>query len=378
MDKTGTGTEFRKNGEIRAGPRLAACVLGCLAGLVFNALVFGPSLATTLAGTNDFMGLYPGGRLAGGPAIYDARQVFAVERETVGYANPRLLFCRPPYYAALMWPLGRLPYHAAYLIYQVLMLASAAAFVRWWPETPPRWTALACCWSLPLAAAFAIGQDVPLLLAVIAGALALLKARRDFAAGLLFSLCAIKFHLFLLVPVFIVARRMWRFAGGLAAGGTVLLALAFAAGGAHAFGGFLRTATLPQSNPGRDVMPNLNGLFQGAVGLEIAAAPLVAAAVWVAARRGTVAWALGATLAAGLLTSHHAYVADCAMVLPGALIAVNQAEWRWQRYLALFLLLPLAYLGAYLGPAILITRLGLVALAFSFALSAPAEVPRGS
>lgn len=344
-----------------------ALALVCLAGIACNALILGPGLIHTLRGQNDFMGLYPGGRLAGGSGVYDPAQSAALQRQAVGYANPRLLFCRPPYYAALMWPLARLPYFPAYLLFEALMVAAAAAFVWLWPATRWRITLAATCWSLPLAAAFAIAQDVAALLAVIAGALLLLNRRRDFAAGLVFSLCAIKFHLFLLVPVWIVARRLWGFAGGLAVGGAVLALLSLAAAGPGGFLAFARAASSSIVSPGLDVMPNLNGLFHGNGRLELAATLTVAALVWLAARRGSQSWALAATLVGGLLTSHHAYAADCALLLPALLVMESETDRSWQRRLALFLMAPIVYIGMYAGPAILITRLSLVVLCVSFA-----------
>jgi len=353
----------------------AALALVCLAGIGCNALILGPGLINTVRGHNDFMGLYPGGRLAGGSGVYDPVQSAAVQRQAVGYANPHLLFCRPPYYAALMWPLARLPYFPAYLVFQAFMLAAAALFIRMWPAMAWQTRLAATCWSLPLAAALAIAQDVAALLAVLAVALRLLNQRRDFAAGLVFSLCAIKFHLFLLVPVWILARQLWRFAGGLAAGGAGLAILSLAAAGSGGFRTFVRTASSPIVNPGLAVMPNLNGLFHGNGSLELAGALAVAALVWLGARRGSQAWALGATLVGSLLTSHHAYIADCALLLPALLTMASEADRVWPRSLALFLMAPVVYIGMLAGPsAIWVTRLSLVALCVSFTAAPLARV----
>jgi hypothetical protein len=248
------------------------------------------------------------------------------------------------------------------------MLAACAVFVRWWPATNWRTTLAAACWSLPLIDAFAIGQDVAMLLAVVAVTLVLLDRHRDFAAGLVFCLCAIKFHLFLMVPVWILARRMWRFAGGLAAGGAVLAVLSVAAAGAGGFRDFVRAASSATVNPGIEIMPNFNGLFNGNWKFELAGGLVVAALTTLAARRGSQAWALGGMLAGGLLTSHHAYIADCAIVLPALLIMAAEAGRGWQRWLALFLMAPIVYL-AMLTDAILVTRLCLLTLCVSFAVA---------
>jgi hypothetical protein len=343
-----------------------ALALCCLAGIACNVLIMGPGLILSTRGQNDFMGLYPGGKLAGGPGVYDAAQSATVQREAVGYSNPRLLFCRPPYYAALMWPLARLPYLAAYFVYQSIMLAAAGVFVWLWPGIGWRTTLAAACWSLPLFAAFAIAQDVAVLLAAIAAAAALLNRRRDFAAGLIFSLCAIKFHLFLLVPVWIVGQRLWRFAGGLAAGGAALVGLALAATGLNGFRDFARTAGSSIVSPGLELMPNLNGLFHGNAGLEAAGALSIAAIVWFAARRGSPSWALATALVGGLLTSHHAYIADCALLLPALLVMFSETNRGWQRLLAVLLMAPIVYVGVYAGAAILATRLSMIVLCINF------------
>ena len=339
----------------------------CLAGVAFNAVVLGPALAHSLHGQNDFLGLYPGGRLAGTNGVYDPAQNAAVQQKALGYSKPQLLFCRPPYYAALMWPIARLPYFPAYLAFQALMLAAVATFVCVWPDIPTQTTLLAACWSLPLAAALAIGQDDAVLLAVLAVTATLLNRRRNFAAGLVFCLCAIKPHLFLLTAVWIVARQMWRFAGGLAVGGVVLAALSLAAAGPDGFAAFLRTVTTPVINPGLEVMPNLNGLFHGNVTLEVAGAVVAAVLVGVAARSGSQQWALGALLLGGLLTSHHAYIPDCTLLLPAALAMASEADRPWQRYLALFLLAPIVYVGMFAGIAFVATAC-VVVLCGSFAI----------
>ena len=58
-------------------------------------------------------------------------------------------------------------------------------------------------------------QDLPLLLVWLAGAMALDKRGRPFAAGMLLSLCSTKVHLFLPLPVALVAAGRRSVLGGL-------------------------------------------------------------------------------------------------------------------------------------------------------------------
>lgn len=58
------------------------------------------------------------------------------------------------------------------------------------------------------------------MLLALAAAILLQDRRRDLPAGAIFALCLLRFHLFLLLPVLLLTKRMWRFALG------TLLALA--------------------------------------------------------------------------------------------------------------------------------------------------------
>ncbi|MGD0579013.1 MAG: glycosyltransferase family 87 protein, partial [Bryobacteraceae bacterium] len=201
-------------------------LLGAL-GILVSVATYGPALRFSVRGVNDFRTFYPGARLAGSSEMYDPALVRAVQEETTGKPDRDLPYCRLPYFALLLAPLGRLPYLTAYWIWEGLCLAAAIAFALLWEVPDRKAVVLTCCWSIPLFGALAVGQDIPLLLLTIAVSMRLETRQRSFAAGLVFALCAAKFHLFLLLPLLIVGRRMWRFAAGLLTGGSVLLALSF-------------------------------------------------------------------------------------------------------------------------------------------------------
>ena len=57
-------------------------------------------------------------------------RVWQVQEETAGMANRALQFTRLPWVAGALWPLGRLPYVAAYAVFQALSLAALAALPR--------------------------------------------------------------------------------------------------------------------------------------------------------------------------------------------------------------------------------------------------------
>lgn len=352
---------------LRSRYRPFVILLVCLAGLAVNAIIYLPFLR--ISPNNDFLGLYPGGKLAGTAHLYDSHAVMSVQFASAHIINPQRLFVRLPFYAALLWPLARLPYLPALHLYRALLIVTIALFVCLWPSKQRSAALVACSWSLPLAASLVIGQDVALLLAVIAGTLWLMNRDRHFLAGLLFSLCAIKPHLFLLFPAVILAQKLWTLLAGFLAGGVLLLCVSFLAAGPHWLSAFVRVATLPGTNPQLHLMPNLHALWHGNSWPEASCACCLALLVWYIARRTALEWSFAAALAAGILASHHAYVADCAILIPALLIALARATHRWQQWFALFMLSPAAYVGIYLnGAPALIVRLLLVLLCLSFAI----------
>ena len=166
----------------------------------------------------DFLSFYAGARLAGTSQLYSSNAVHEIQ---AGYEREPAqvrAYIRPAFYAVLLWPLGKLSYHAAAVVWQVRNVLGIGIFIWCWARDRAAMIVL----FMPLLIALVLGQDVPILLAVFADVVWLLRKNRLFLAGLLMALCAVKFHLFLLLPLVIVAKRLWRFAGGLAVGGAAL------------------------------------------------------------------------------------------------------------------------------------------------------------
>src|SRR5260370_1248805 len=78
----------------------------------------------------------------------------------------------------------------------------------------------------------------------------------DFWAGMALCLCAIKPHLFILMPLVVIPQRRWRILAGAAVGGTILLALSFLVGGPNWFGKY--RMSLQGQTPDLDHMPNIH------------------------------------------------------------------------------------------------------------------------
>jgi hypothetical protein len=296
---------------------------------------------------NDFLPLYVGAKLAGTGDLYDSHAYYAFMIHRFEALHESLRFTRPPFYASLLWPLSRLPYETAYLVWWLLRLAALAGFVALW-RIPSRADAmLFTSLSVPVFASLAAGQDTPFLLLLIAVALRCWETDRPFGAGLALSLCAIKFHLFVLLPLLFLRQRLGRMAAGFAAGAAALLALTFAVEGSRWPLDYYHVLTDGRVHPGADSMPNLHGLFaalpQG-IYLEAAAAAAVVAAAWVALPRVPFPSGFGLTLLGGLLLSYHSYLMDAALLLPALLIVLATTARYWIKAWGALLLSPPAAL----------------------------------
>jgi hypothetical protein len=332
-----------------------------LFGLALVLFFMRDSLHYLWSGRNDYLSFYAGARLVGSSNLYDPQQASSVQMQTAGFFGEALAYIRPPFYAVLLWPLGKLPYRESYFVWQALLSGALVAFILLW-RIPDRKTAvLACCWSLPLILAIAHGQDLTFLLLLFAVSLRIYRTR-PFTAGVVLSLCAIKFHLFLLLPLLIIGQKRWRLLGGLVAGGAALAAISFAAASPNRY---LDILTRPGIAPEPQIMPNFHGLLLGVPYgwlMELLLGLATAVAVWLISRRSDFEYALAAALVGGLLISHHAYPQDCTLLLPALLIVMARSSDWCLNYLCIALFTPWPYLILTQGDPLNIVRLAIVTL----------------
>jgi len=194
--------------------------------------------------TTDFVSFYSAGVLAnhGAPALaYDPTTHYAVERQIRGQGIDYQYFYYPPVYLLLCSVLARLPYMAAFFLFEAttlaLFLAAGCAIAG-----ERRLSVL-----LPLVAfpsvfwTFGLGQNAFLTAALFAAA-TLSIDRRPVLAGLLFGALCYKPHVGLLVPVALAASGRWRAFGAAAAGATALALLSLGLYGADCWRGFFAAA----------------------------------------------------------------------------------------------------------------------------------------
>lgn len=314
----------------------------------------------TVNGGGDFSEFYSASKLVGTGHLYDWSRIRELELRNGFITVP---FGRFPVYAVLFKPLAALPYIYGRVAWLIVNAAALIGFAILWPVGRRRDKILMLCWSCPATVLLTYGQDTGLFLFFVTVGLRLLQSRRDVAAGLIFSLCAAKFHLALGIPVFLLARRKWgALAGGLA-GGLVQLAISFAAEGQGWPSRLMHLAAIKEFSPSRLRMVNLVGLthwlpFGGY--MEAVLALLALAAVWVISRRSPLAIGLTAAVTGGLLVSHHAYLYDAVLLLPACALALRLPAHRAMRIWAILLCLPIPYLLLIQGHGIwLLAQIGI-------------------
>ncbi len=315
----------------------ALLLLAIAAGILFWAWRFASQPKVLSECTTDFAAFYAGATLAGSPQTYSPEAVFAAEDRAMGCHQDFLIFIKPPFYAVLLWPLAQLPFPTAIAIWRVLVLAALGAFVWLWPGDRLAHAA-GCVWFVPVATCYNVGQDVAFVLAAAAGAYLLLRSGRQFLAGVLLGLCAIKFHLFLLLPLLILHRRLWRTALGGLSVTAVFLAISFAAYGSGWPRLYWTALQDPRLNPYPFNMVNLAGLFQTS-GWWIPCAVLVALLCWYLIARGKLELAFAAVLAGGTLIVPHNTISDGVLFLP-LLFWSLRSPLPWVRASATFTLTP--------------------------------------
>ena len=162
--------------------------------------------------TTDFASFYAAGDLAnaGNPALaYDQAAHFAAEQRVTEPGIQYQFFFYPPVFLLICALLARLPYLAAFVVFEAASLALYLVVTRRILDEPGR-AALVPMLAFP--AVFwtvGLGQNA-LLTAALFGAGILLIDRRPVWAGVLFGALCYKPHLALLIPVALIAGRRWQ------------------------------------------------------------------------------------------------------------------------------------------------------------------------
>jgi hypothetical protein len=327
-----------------------------------------PEFPRFFAGLNDFLPRYTQARMVGSGDMYSIEAGYREQDRAVGrhpvadsaaWRHDRL-----PWQALLMAPLAQLPYLWAYWIWIGLNLAGFAALVAVWllPRDLVLWGAA----FLPAAAAFIVGQEGILLALGLAVVLRLAQTRRDVAAGLLLALCAIKPHLFVLIPLALIVHRRWRIASG-AVIGTVGLWIAGTA--AAGLDWPLRLLAIAQS-VGQDASGDAGrrpsifqlGINPWTLGFAVVLVVAFGFLVW---RSRNLETGMALAILGGILIAPHTALYDLPLLLVALPLLPLQGYGKWFRY-ALYTPVPYWMLlnGYPWSLAVPILLLGVVAASY--------------
>ncbi len=323
-----------------------------------------PYQERVLRGGNDFLQLYSGAVLVGTNGLYSIEAVKRNQVERAGIWLHSVYYSRLPFYAALLRPLAWLPYTTAYWVFQSLNLVCCGLFAYVFLVRRHSGYLVWLPLFFPALIVFAYGQDVMIVLLFCALFIVLAGHGRDWLAGACLSLCLIKFHLFVFVPIAILAQRRWRVLLGGMAGSAFWLSLSFAVEGAGWPIDYLRLMRNPELHPGLDRMPTVFGVLRS-FGLTTPAAALLVTALGVLFALALFKMkdfeaSVGLALIAGIVLSVHAYVQDCTLLL----IAIPLLAGRSLPSLSLraVLLTPVPYVASLSGkPWNIVTPVALVA-----------------
>jgi Glycosyltransferase family 87 len=274
-------------------------------------------------GFGDSFALWSWGRFVGGhtaAAIYDPAILRSAQLALGMDAGASYPFAYPPSFMLLVWPLGLLPgwLSLAALIAATLPLYLWATLGRGW-RSPALFAALA---APTTAIAIVAGQSGFLAAALLAGGIRL-AAGNPVAGGVLLGLLTYKPQLGLLVPIALVAARLWRTLAAAALTAILLVAATSLIFGpavwpawVAALPGFSRQFAAESSQIVHLMPTVLAALLQlgvmpaMATPVQWVVAVAVAAIVWALFRSGPGPLAGAGLLVAALLATPYAFVYD--------------------------------------------------------------------
>ena len=393
-------TDSPATAQLRRKPvvlALALSALICAAGFVLmGRYTLAPATlpldAAGYALGRDFVNVWNGARLAlaGEPTVLFDRGAYQASLAAVfGPGFPDHNWSYPPHALLLFSAFGALPYLPALALWATL---TGAAFLAGVAALAPAGRRQLCCLLAAISPAsvvdVAFGQNGHLTGALTLGAFAALD-RRPRLAGVLIGLLTVKPHLGLLLPLALIAIGAWRTIAWAALTTLALVALSVAVFGVEPWRLYLGVTTGVQSEILTQgvggfvtMMPTVYQAAKALLG-PAAAWPLQAVTTLVvvplavfAFRRTSDAAGRALVLTAGtLLALPYAFNYDMT-ALSGA-IAVwaatreQGAGWLLLAWVAPIVIMPLAVIGAPLGPVALIAALAVALRAPVRAVAAP-------
>lgn len=351
------------------------------------------SMVVSHAQSHDFLATYTAGSIARSGDfgnLYNLDFQRSLQQKIMPGAPDWAPIIRPPLFAVLVAPFTFLPLVPAYWVWlgsQIIALLGCWA----WATREFGWDALVyCSFFLPAAVGLTHGEDNVWMLVLVIVTYLLAAKDRDFAAGGVLALGLVKFHLLLLFPLAMLARKRWRMLAAFAGIGLVEAAISFALIGVSGFLQYYRLLTrsdLQALTEGRWAMLDVQALVLNA-GLSSGwwALPLllmVVGLVLVACRRAPLWRWFSAAATGSLLISPHVYKYDATLLLLPILLVIFHSKSKFSRIAAATAVIPIPYFLTVAGPPIaaipaltLLTFLTALSYeSYSLPAAAPAQLP---
>jgi hypothetical protein len=333
-------------------------------------------ISRMLRAENDFAHWYVGALLFGTPDLHSQEANHVLQAK---YLNGGVLehsyFIRPTFYGLLLKPLSWMPYLTSYVVFQIFSVLGCLVyflrtFAKQWRDI---WVFAAM--SVPIISNIVNGQDVTLLVAFCTASIMLARKDRDFLSGLVFSLCAIKFHLFILTPLAMLAHKRWRIFWGAVVGEVALfLAGLLFGGGWPVFKSLIAILSKKENHPYPELMPNLRGMafaLTGSAGTGLMVALFIvvlAAVIFLTVRAGNYEKGFAYALMGGLLVNFHAYIQDPMLLLLISALLFDGTESKAFRNTMQLAMFPFVYVLLMSQPPFSAAYTILVLTAIAFAV----------
>jgi len=274
------------------------------------------------------------------------REVLPVSRD-----SPTLVSLSIPLLTWLAAPFALLPLNTGYLLWLLLMaLCLGGTFWLLAPRRPLH----AAAWLLfaPLALTFALGQSAALVAISVAAAARLLRAGREWPAGLALGLALVKPQLVVLLPFCLLAAGRWRALTGWIAIGAAIAAVTLAVVGVPAAVDYVHRvlsvsgtpATLQVISDAAPVSALPSWTLKALVIAAVAAA--CAALAWLERRSSD--RVLAVALVGSLLAAPYLHYQDLLLLVLAGWLVLAAEPTRWERWL-----LGIGYLQAALAISVL-------------------------
>ena len=299
------------------------------------AMVWAAGGNTVTSASDDFRCFYRAAQLVGTPALYQTGQY--------DFPGVRIPYMRLPVYAKILQPLARLSYKRARRLWIGTMVAIMACAFWLWPlkrsDAIAPLTMLACAAS-PVLSSLGVGQDVAIVMLLMAVSARLLLSDRPIAAGLVASIIfAVKLtYLPAIALVFLVRSR--RTLTALVAGCVLQFGISCLIQSGFGWLNDYAKVMRAFANPPGANMPTIHTVLGGGFLFCVAACVIYGCMLRMACRV-PIEVALTAALPVAIIAAPHGYIYDFASAVP--LFAYVLSFDTWAGRAAILALTPFPY-----------------------------------